>query len=107
MPAYPQLTRYIIMERHSQDHTSNQHGHQLLQCLRVADLKIVNGRLGSDAGIGNFTCINANGQSMVDYAIMSTSLLPNVKFFEVVVLDKCLSDVHRPLVLHVAFSSAN
>ena len=93
----------INMKRHSQDCLVNGHGYQLIQCLRAADLKIVNGRFGNDAGMGNFTCINANGQSVIDYMIMSPSLLPSITSFEVDVLDKCLSDVHCPLVMHIMF----
>ena len=91
----------IDLKRYSQDRTANRHGYKLLHCLRTADLKIVNGRFGNDAGVGNFTCVNANGQSVIDYMIMSTCLLPNITLFEVDVLDKCLSDVHCPLVMHI------
>ena len=91
----------IDLKRYSQDRTANRHGYKLLHCLRTADLKIVDGRFGNDAGVGNFTCVNANGQSVIDYMIMSTCLLPNITLFDVDVLDKCLSDVHCPLVMHI------
>lgn len=97
----------IDLNRYSQDSIASHHGYQLIQCLRATDLRIVNGRFGSDTGIGRFTCTNANGQSVIDYMIMSTCLLPNVTSFEVDVLDKCLSDVHCPLPMNIAFKREN
>ena len=37
-------------------------------------MKIINGRFGNDQGVGDLTCQNASGKSVVDYAIASTSL---------------------------------
>ena len=61
------------------------------------DFKIANGRIGRDKILGKFTCHTSNGQSTIDYAIVSTELFPNIVDFYVDVLDKCLSDVHCPI----------
>ena len=37
-------------------------------------LRIVNGRIGEDRGIGNLTCITANGTSLVEYVLSDTQL---------------------------------
>ena len=82
----------IDMTRYSEDVMCNKNGYQLIECCKTADLKIVNGRFGSDAHRGSFTCSNANG-SVIDYVIASSSILPFVSDFKVQPLDKCLSDV--------------
>ena len=84
----------IDISRHNQDTVRNKNGHQLIECCKTADIKIVNGRLGSDAKKGSFTCVNANGKSVIDYVITSSNLLPYIGDFKVQPLDKCLSDAH-------------
>ena len=96
----------IDLARHSQDKVTNGNGFQLLQCCKMADLKIINGRFGQDAGIGAFTCSNANGSSVVDYAVASTSLLPNVSNFRVDAHDKCLSDIHCSISLSLSITNS-
>ena len=92
----------IDLTRHSQDKVVNGNGIELLRCCKIADLKILNGRFGQDSGVGSFTCSNANGSSVVDYAVASTSLLPDVTNFRVDVQDKCLSDIHCSLSLSLS-----
>ena len=69
------------------------------------DLKIVNGRLGKDREIGEYTCTKTmRGRpacSAVDYAIVSDCLAPCVTDFSVDIFDKCLSDVHSPICLNI------
>ena len=97
----------IDLNRHNQDKLLNSHGHELLKILKTTDMKIINGRFGDDAGIGSFTCSNAKGRSTIDYAITSTSLLPNVAGFKVDVLDKCISDVHSAIQLKIRFHNTS
>ena len=35
----------------------------------MSDLKIANGRIGKDIGIGNYTYHTTNGNSTIDYAL--------------------------------------
>ena len=95
----------IDLARQNQDKQLNKHGWELLKCLKTADMKIINGRFGQDKGIGQFTCASANGKSTIDYAISSTSLLPNISGFQVDILDKCISDVHSAIQLKLQFPS--
>ena len=39
-------------------------------------MRILNGRTGSDSGIGKFTCHTHRGKSVVDYILVSTDILP-------------------------------
>ena len=69
------------------------------------NLKILNGSLGSDNGIGNFTCHKKNrnnlNQSVVDYCIVSECLVPCISDFCIDVFDRCMSDVHSPICLSI------
>ena len=57
----------IDLTRYSKDKVTNSSGHHLLQCCKImADLKIINGIFGKDAGVGAFTCSNRNGSSVVN-----------------------------------------
>ena len=47
----------------------NAQGNALLQFCKMHGHRIVNGRTGSDKGVGEFTCINIQGKSVVDYVI--------------------------------------
>ena len=97
----------IDLTRYSHDVVLNGNGNELLQCCKMADLKIINGRFGQDSGIGSFTCSNVNGNSVVDYAIASTNFLPNVSDLRIEVFDKCPSDIHCPLSLTLSFRALN
>ena len=87
----------IMTDRVSQDQCVNKNGVCLIELCRHFDLKIVNGRFGSDKGTGAFTCVTANGSSVVDYVIMSSSLMPHIARFLIEPYDPCMSDVHKPL----------
>ena len=88
----------ICTERYNCDTETNSNGDKLIECCKTFGLRIVNGRFGADKNIGNFTCFNKNnGRSVVDYVIMSDSLLPLITDFEVGTYDRCLSDVHCPV----------
>ena len=92
----------VPIERFNSDSHVNEHGKKLIETCQALDLKIVNGRFGSDKEVGNFTCFNANGKSVVDYAIVSHELLQYISEFAVESFDKSFSDVHCPI--SIAFS---
>ena len=46
-------------------------------------MRILNGRTGSDKGIGKFTCHTHRGQSVVDFVLASTDILPLISSFEI------------------------
>ena len=89
----------INVLRSNADSFINNNGKKLIELCRLFNVKIANGRLGKDAGVGEYTCQTARGQSTIDYAILSSELFPLIKDFEVDDFDRCLSDAHRPIKL--------
>ena len=80
--------------RVSEDNHTNNMGYELIGFCRACQMVIVNGRAGTDAGIGKATCKNA---SVVDYAIVSHSLFPLVREFCVLEYNELFSDIHCPV----------
>ena len=62
----------------------------------MSDMKILNGRIGKDTSLGNFTCYTTRGNSTIDYVIASIELFPKFSDFYIDILDSCMSDVHCP-----------
>lgn len=82
--------------RCSQDkHKIDKYGNRLLDLCRSLELFFVNGRVGTDCGIGQPTCNNSN--SMIDYALISPTLFRSVIDFNVLTFDPILSDIHKPI----------
>ena len=78
-------------------YTTN-NGNKLIELCKMSDLKIANVRLGKDRGIGNYSCHTTNGNSTIDYALLSMKLFPYVDDFYVYILDKYMSDVYCPIL---------
>ncbi|XP_052276939.1 uncharacterized protein LOC127876070 [Dreissena polymorpha] len=82
------------IERNSQDKTVNDYGKILLDFCISTGLRIVNGRCGTDKGIGKFTCVNTQGCSVVDYVLCKSDVLKLFKTFEIydpnIVSDHCV-----------------
>ena len=98
----------IPLERVSKDCKTNKSGDKLIEICKDFDLRILDGRFGSDKGVGDFTCVSNNGNSSVDYIIMSSCLLPNLIDFTVDTFDECLSDKHKPVFCTIkSFKDAN
>ena len=49
----------------------NSNGVKLLELCRETGVRIVNGRVGSDKNVGQYTCVNFQGRSLVDYILAS------------------------------------
>ena len=86
----------IPLERKNNDKKSNNNGTKLINMCKNTETCIVNGRIGHDKGIGNFTF---NDTSTIDYAICSPDLLPCIIDFKVDIFDPLLSDKHNPICL--------
>jgi exonuclease III len=86
----------ILPVRKSMDTITNSSGMKLIDILLSTDLKIVNGRCKSDE-VGNFTYISNNGNSLIDYAILSQDLFPIIDNFYV--HDLFTFSPHRPIEL--------
>ena len=52
----------------------NSYGKRLVDMCKSVGLLIMNGRIGKDKGLGNFTCIDTTGKSVVDYILGSPSI---------------------------------
>ena len=87
----------IELVRHNMDKCINNNGRKLVELCQVFNFTILNGRFGDDKGVGEYTCTTARGQSVIDYTLMSSELLPIIKDFKVDIFDSCLSDSHCPL----------
>ena len=85
----------LLKEKKSKDEVINRNGKELLELCNNEDLFILNGRMKGDEK-GELTCITSMGSSVVDYAIVSRSLLDLIDDFKVD--NKCDSD-HMPLVV--------
>lgn len=95
----------IITERFNCDKKVDTYGRNLINMCRDLNLKIVNGRFGSDGGKGEFTCHKPTGKSVVDYAILSDYFMPYISNFCIEAYDCCLSDVHAPICVDIKIGS--
>ena len=96
------IEQFNLLQRFNRDKVLNKNGKNLLTLCQTINLKILNSRFGSDKGVGDFTCHKPNGESTVDYIIVSDSLIPNVCEFSVDVLDGTISDVHSPISMSLS-----
>ena len=72
-----------VIPRQNSDKVINNNGRKLIDMCKMCNLRIANGRLGHDAGVGNFTCRTYNGQSCVDYVLFSPNLINDIEMFTV------------------------
>ena len=69
-------------KRNSQENTINKQGEDLLDMCKSLDLCIANGRKTGDS-FGKYTCIKWNGNSVVDYLLVSKYIFYQVPIFKV------------------------
>jgi len=91
--------------RFTMDKNVNTSGLKRLDICKSSDLKIVNGRIGSDAGIGSYTYYSTAGNSLIDYVFMSYTLFNNVDNFIVHDIYSCSS--HVPIELDITVNTIN
>ena len=92
-----------IIERSSKDIVTNTRGSLLLDFLECCQLSILNGNTLGDV-LGEFTSINYNGSSVVDYMAATPNLKHKVTSFEVQNLTK-FSD-HKPCMCHLSMKTS-
>ena len=86
---------------------TNKNGKALIKLCQAVDLKIVNGRLGDDEGMGNLTYFEKNddkefvGIGTLDYCLANAMMWPLIKNFEVDTFDNMLSDKHAPILVTI------
>ena len=76
-------TNDMFLPRNSQDTIVNRNGKLLIDFCKESGLRIINGRIGEDAEVGKYTFIGSQGKSVVDYVIVSPSLMELFKTFKV------------------------
>ena len=91
-----------IFHRKNKDKHMNRNGKKLIDFCKMSDMKILNGRIGKDKSLGNFTCYTTRGSSTIDYVIASTELFPKFSDFYIDILDSCMSDVHCPVCVLIS-----
>ena len=86
-----------ILQRYSMDKCKpSEYGLQLLELCKIANLLILNGCVGSDKGMGEYTRMDTTGNSVVDYVINSFKAFP--LFGRFAVQTKLPESDHRPVV---------
>ena len=82
------------LNRGNSDNGTSPNGYLLIDLCKQTGLRIANGRVSCDAGVGEFTFVGARGSSMVDYVIVSQDLLPKFMSFSVdepnIISDHCV-----------------
>jgi len=78
------LENDIGIKRSNNDEIVNKNGRTLLTFCKTNRCYIANGRFGKDANKGEFTFVNENGCSTIDYFILSKDLLSLITDFEVI-----------------------
>jgi hypothetical protein len=86
---------FNLPNRFTMDQTVNTSGKKLLELCHSSPIKIVNGRLGDDAGIGSFTFVSDKGCSLIDYALCSYNLFSIIQDFIVHDFQTC--STHAPI----------
>jgi hypothetical protein len=95
---------YDLPERFSMDKTVNSSGNKLLDLCLCSNLSIVFGRIGDDAGVGSFTYMSSNGNSLIDYVLISYD------FFFKYITDFIVHDLytcshHAPVQINLSVNS--
>jgi hypothetical protein len=72
----------------------NNNGTLLLDLCKQTGLRIFNGRVGNDKGIGKYTFIGSRGSSLVDYVICTQNMFQYRESFDVsdpnILSDHCI-----------------
>ena len=77
----------------------NNYGKNLLNLCMVSNLYIVNGRVGADKNIGDYTCYCGETPSTIDYFLADENLF---KCFNEFCIDDRVESHHMPLCLYVS-----
>ena len=70
-------------DRFSRDYFINTNGRKLLDFCKLNSLRICNGRLGKDKGVGKYTYVGGPGSSVVDYVLVSESIINLISKFNI------------------------
>jgi hypothetical protein len=91
----------LLPQRCSMDrYQTNEYGNKLINLCKATGLKIVNGRLGNDKNIGNYTCHAPLGSSVVDHMLTPLTMFKDIHTFSVQPLFEQHS-IHCPLTFSI------
>ena len=93
------FSKSCSLNRENRDtHDLDLHGKKLIDFCKTLKLRIVNGRVGEDKGIGQFTTRN---NSVVDYCLAPSHFFSNFLSFEIHEFNPLFSDVHCPITFEL------
>ena len=92
-----------LLPRANADAVINMQGRRLLELCKMCNLRIFNGRIGSDRIIPRKTCFTYNGSSTVDLMLGSPSLFTYARDF--VVHDTLVFSDHAPVSLSLTINT--
>ena len=88
------------LSRYSKDtRPANTQGMSLIEFCRDTGLLIMNGRIGSDKGVGDFTRMGIAESSVVDYIIASPAMLDMLRDFQI--CEKLPESDHLPIMVSI------
>lgn len=87
---------FCEIKRNSRDKYVDSRGKELIEMCIEKQVRILNGRSLGDIN-GKYTCLTSNGSSVVDYVLVSHSILNKILYFEVSDFLPTLSDCHCKL----------
>ena len=105
LPLPEEYTEDVISlsPRASADAVINMQGKRLLELCKMCNLRIFNGRVGSDRILPRKTCFSYNGSSTVDLMLGSPSLFTYARDF--VVHDTLVFSDHAPVSLSLIINT--
>lgn len=78
----------VPLTRASMDKICNNYGSKLLDLCKSTCLRILNGRLGTDYDVGEFTYVSPNGASVIDYVLTKECNFGNICKFDIGTLNE-------------------
>ncbi len=85
-------------DRVSRDNKVHGHGKDLINLCIASGLRIMNGRCYQDKGIGEYTYVQNDKKSVIDYLLVQEQMFPVLSHFEVGT--KWPESDHRPIIFH-------
>ena len=79
---YPEDNFDVPRNSKDNQYDINEYGHMLLEMCCTFSVHLLNGHTRGDT-LGEYTCITANGTSIVDYTVVSTSLFDKIIKYEI------------------------
>ena len=107
IPIYDEYDNDIeLIVRKSKDTRVTEYGRKLLDLCKTTGVRILNGRVGDDTGVGKFTFHCSRGSSLVDYIMCSVGFMVNIIDFKIIDVVQQISD-HNMLTCTIATNANN